>query len=156
MLRPTLGFEEGSMRTTAGLLLCALALGGCYKATFIRDPQAVRGEEHDEWTSFFIFGLVGEQTLDVHQFCPDGRVAEVQTGANFLTGLVSLVTIGIYTPRKVYVTCAAGSGRAMLELDADSRGRPVAARLHRGTSTAAGSVIAENGSYRVTFLEDAP
>src|SRR5438105_10487103 len=128
------------MRTFAGrgLLLCALALGGCYKATFIRDAQAVRGEEHDEWTSFFVFGLVGEQNLDVKQFCPDGRFAEIQTGANFLTGLVSLVTIGIYTPRKVYVTCAIAAGSAMPELDADSHGRPAAARLPQESSARAG------------------
>jgi hypothetical protein len=81
---------------------------GCYKATFIRDSSAVRGVEHDEWTNFFLFGLVNEQTIDVHQFCPNGKVAQVQTGANFATGLVSFLTIGIYTPRKVYVTCAAG------------------------------------------------
>src|SRR5919201_1141467 len=102
----------------------------------------------------FIFGLVGEQTLDVHQFCPDGRFAEIQTGANFLTGLVSLVTIGIYTPRKVYVTCAAGTGRAMLELDADSHGRPVAARLHVGSSSATATVVADEGGFRVSFEEE--
>jgi hypothetical protein len=143
------------MRTTAGraLLLCALALGGCYKATFIRDPDVVRGEEHDQWTSFFVFGLVGEQSLDVHQFCPDGRVAEVQTGGNFLTGLVSVVTIGIYTPRKVYVTCAAPSGRAMLELEGDARGRPVAARLHFGTSTTEATIVVQDGAFRLSFEE---
>jgi hypothetical protein len=143
------------MRTTAGraLLLCALALGGCYKATFIRDPDVVRGEEHDQWTNFFIFGLVGEQDLDVHQFCPGGRIAEVQTGGNFLTGLVSLVTIGIYTPRKVYVTCAARSGQAILELDGDARGRPVAARLHVGSSTSNATIVVEEGAFRVSFEE---
>ncbi len=97
---------------------------GCYKATFIRDSSAVRGVEHDEWTNFFLFGLVNEQTIDVHQFCPNGKVAQVQTGANFGTGLVSVLTIGIYTPRKVYVTCAA-NGRAM-QLDLDEQGRLVA------------------------------
>ena len=146
------------MRTFAcrGLLLCALALGGCYKATFIRDAQAIRGEEHDEWTSFFVFGLVGEQNLDVKQFCPDGRFAEIQTGANFLTGLVSLVTIGIYTPRKVYVTCASGSGSAMLELEADSHGRPVAARLHQESSVRTGTVVPEGDAFHVAFDQEMP
>jgi hypothetical protein len=146
------------MRTFAGrgLLLCALALGGCYKATFIRDAQATRGEEHDEWTSFFVFGLVGEQSLDVKHFCPDGRFAEIQTGANLLTGVVSIVTIGIYTPRKVYVTCAGGSGRAMLELDADSQGRPVAARLHRESSVTIGTVVPEGDAFHVAFHQETP
>jgi hypothetical protein len=105
-----------------GLLLFGT---GCYKATFIRDPEAVRGVEHDAWVDYFIFGLVNDQTFDTHQFCPDGRIAQVQTGANFGTGLVSILTIGIYTPRKVYVTCAA-DGRAR-ELQIDRDGKVVAA-----------------------------
>jgi len=144
------------MRTGWLPLLAALAAtAGCYKATFIRDPQAIRGVEHDQWTNFFVFGLVGEQNLDVHQFCPDGRVAEVQTGANFLTGIVSLFTIGIYTPRKVYVTCAADRS-ALLELDADPRGRPVAARLRSAAAVVEGQVRVEGRGWRITFAEVSP
>ena len=100
----------------AALLAVVLATG-CYKATFIRDPGVQKGVERDEWVDFFIFGLVGERSFEVRQFCPDGRVAQVQTGGNFGTGIVSAVTIGIYTPRKVWVTCAADSRAMQLELD---------------------------------------
>jgi hypothetical protein len=86
-------------------LVLFFILPGCYKASFYRDPSVVRGREHDEWSDFFVFGTVGKQDYDVSQFCP-AEVAEVRTGGNFATGLVSVVTIGIYTPRKVYVTCA--------------------------------------------------
>jgi hypothetical protein len=112
------------MRSTAAAVALLVFSTGCYKATFIRDPSAVRGVEHDEWTSFFLFGLVNEKTIDVHHFCPNGDVAQIQTGANFGTGLVSILTLGIYTPRKVYVTCAA-NGRAM-RLDLDEQGGLVA------------------------------
>jgi hypothetical protein len=142
------------MRNLAGvgLLLCAVALGGCYRATFIRDPDAVRGAEHDKWASFFLWGLVGEETLDVHQYCPDGRVAEVQTQANFWNGLVGLVTIGIYAPRTVYVTCSAGS-RAQLQLDADPQGRPVAARIVRDGVTQKAELTEEGDAFRVAYVE---
>jgi len=102
------------LRALALLAVAGTALleSGCYKATFI-DPNAVRGAEHDEWTDFFLFGLVGTEEYDVRQFCR-GPVAMVRTGANFGTGVVSLVTLGIYTPRKVYVTCAAAPGVAKL------------------------------------------
>src|SRR5947209_19764969 len=94
--------KEGRFMPSRGAVLaCVLAsTAGCYKATFISDPNAVRGAEREKWTNFFLFGLVGDETLDVNQFCPDGRVAELQTGGNFLTGLVSALTIGIYTPRR--------------------------------------------------------
>ena len=98
-------------RTLARALVAATMLGatGCFKATFISDPSVVRGEMHDEWTSFFVFGLVGTEHVDVREYCR-GAVAEVRTGANAGTVVVSVVTLGIYTPRKVYVTCAARPG----------------------------------------------
>ena len=108
----------------AALVAALLASAGCYKATFIRDPDAVKGAEHDRWLDFWLWGLVNEHDIDVKQFCPDGRVAQVVTGGNFGTGIVSLVTIGIYSPRKVYVTCAT-DGRA-LQLELDENGKLVA------------------------------
>jgi hypothetical protein len=105
-------------------LLAMLLAAGCYKATFIRDPSAVKGVERDQWLDFFVFGIVGEQNVEVRQFCPDGKVAQVQTGGNFGTGIVSVLTLGIYAPRKVWVTCAA-NGRAM-QLELDEQGKLVA------------------------------
>lgn len=154
------------MRMTGRALGCAVALcaSGCFKATFIRDTNAVRGAEHDRWVDFFIFGLVGEPTFDVHQFCPDGRVAQVQTGANFGTGIVSLLTIGIYAPRKVYVTCATdrgatdqGAHAARLELTADEEGRPVAAARRSGeVQTRAMVTAAGPEAWQVSFPEVRP
>jgi len=98
------------MRRKGIVLACLLATAGCYKATFLRDTNAIRGVERDKWADFFLFGLVGEVTIDVAEFCPEARVAEVQTGGNLGTGVIYALTLGIYTPRKVYVTCAADQG----------------------------------------------
>jgi hypothetical protein len=145
--------------------VCALAvllgLAGCYKATFYQNPHAYPGARHERWTAFFIFGLVGAPRVDVREFCGPDEVAEVRTGSNFATGLVSLLTIGIYTPHKVYVTCAAGTQHARgenkrLELALDRNGRPVAAELHttHGVSTAR---LEQTGSesFRVSGSEGA-
>jgi len=91
---------------SACLAFCAgLALPGCYRATFI-DPNAMHAVEHREWTDFFLFGLAGHERMDVRSYCT-GPVALVRTGANVGTAVVSVLTIGIYTPRVLYVTCAA-------------------------------------------------
>jgi hypothetical protein len=87
--------------------VCALMLSstGCYKATFIADARAPTVEPtHEEWDDFFLFGTTGEAKHDVRAYCAGGA-AVVRTGGNFATGLVSVVTIGIYTPRKTYFTC---------------------------------------------------
>jgi Bor protein len=109
---------------TVALLAVLLGGTGCFKATFIRDPNVAKGIEQDKWVNFWLWGIVNEQEFDVRQFCPDGRVAQVVTGGNFGTGIVGLLTLGIYAPRKVYVTCAAG-GRA-LQLEMDEQGKLVA------------------------------
>src|SRR5688572_19463480 len=84
-----------------------LATSGCYKATFYKNASVVKGTEHEEWTDFFVFGMVGTEQLDVKKFCANGDAAVIRTGSNVGTGVIGVLTIGIYTPRKVYVTCAA-------------------------------------------------
>lgn len=117
----------------AGALL--LSASGCYKATFYKNASVTKGEQHEEWTDFFVFGTVGTERIDVKKFCPTGDVAVVRTGGNVGTGLVGALTIGIYTPRKVYVTCAANGpspSARRLELDLSRGGEPVNARLTDG------------------------
>lgn len=132
--------QRSWVRAATAALVC-LGLSGCYKATFIRDAKAVRGEEHDQWTTFFLYGLIGTEEVDVKEFCPDGNAAVIRTGGNFGTGFVGAITFGIYTPRKVYVTCAKG-GEAKgneasqqarhLELEVDETGRPIHGHLVSG------------------------
>lgn len=112
-------------------LVALLGSTGCYHATFFPDPSLARGQTHEEWSDFFVFGLVGDEHFDTRSFCPSQEVAMVRTGGNFATGLVSALTIGIYTPRKLYVSCAAAPGVAArsLEIEADAGGRPVSATL---------------------------
>lgn len=135
--------QRSWVRAATAALVC-LSLSGCYKATFIRDAEAVRGEEHDQWTTFFLYGLIGTEEVDVKEFCPNGDVAVVRTGGNFGTGFVSAITLGIYTPRKVYVTCAKGGSATSfagdaaqalrLELEVDESGKPVAGQLFDGST----------------------
>ena len=60
------------------------------------------------WVTTWFFGLVPARDVDVSQQCPKG-VAIVETQQSFLNGLVGALTIGVYTPQTVRVTCASGS-----------------------------------------------
>ena len=43
---------------------------------------------------------------DVEKMCPDGW-AEIKTETSFANGLVDVVTLNIYNPQTIEVTCAA-------------------------------------------------
>jgi hypothetical protein len=60
------------------------------------------------WTPTWIFGLVPATPIDVTQQCRSG-VAIVETQQTVPNILVGIVTLGIYTPVSVKVTCASGS-----------------------------------------------
>ena len=118
---------------TMGAML--LGMSGCYKATFYKNASVVKGEEHEQWTDFFVFGMVGSEQIDVKKFCSNGDAAVIRTGGNVGTGLVGALTIGIYTPRKVYVTCAAGGPARTarrLELELSEQGEPMSGRVTEG------------------------
>jgi hypothetical protein len=60
------------------------------------------------WVPGWLWGLVANDEVDVRQSCPMG-VAMVETEQSFVNGLAALVTIGIYTPQHVRITCASSS-----------------------------------------------
>jgi hypothetical protein len=57
------------------------------------------------WASSFLFGLVPPEITDAGAHCPGG-VARVETQHSFLNTLVSIATVGIYTPMTISATCA--------------------------------------------------
>jgi hypothetical protein len=92
----------------SSLVALALATGACYHqiVTTGRTPGTTVVEK--PWTSTFIFGLVPAQEINTAAQCPNG-VATVETQQTFLNGLVGALTLGIYTPQDVRITCATGS-----------------------------------------------
>ena len=60
------------------------------------------------FVSTWLWGLVPAQPLDMRQQCPSG-IAVVETETSFVDGVVGAITLGIYTPQHVRVTCATGT-----------------------------------------------
>ncbi len=88
--------------SVAGLLVCAAA---CYHATIETGltPSTVVIEK--SWASVWLWGLVPPSTVETASKCPHG-VAKVETQLSFLNQLVDALTLGIYTPMAIKVTCA--------------------------------------------------
>ena len=103
------------------LLILATVLAGCYHATIDTGakPSNVTVEKH--WASGWIFGLVAPKTVETASKCTTG-VAKVETQLSFVNMLVSFLTLNIYTPMDIRVTCAEGAagGTALIVPDSAS------------------------------------
>ena len=94
------------------LFVSAVLLFGCSTVT----PQPQRGAKlitepsHQKSHDFFLFGFVGEKTVDVKNICSDQSVRQMQSQQTILDSALSLITFGIYTPRTVKVWCGKARG----------------------------------------------
>jgi hypothetical protein len=57
------------------------------------------------WANGWIYGLVPPSPVETAQKCPNG-VAKIDTQLSFANQLVDFLTLGIYTPMDIRVTCA--------------------------------------------------
>jgi hypothetical protein len=87
-------------------MIMILILSGCYHAqvTTGLEPSATVYEE--TFASAWIYGLVPPSVVRAQDECTNG-VARVETRLSFVNMLVGNLTLGIYTPMHIKVTCAA-------------------------------------------------
>lgn len=83
---------------TSGCFRQVVQTGRTPSATVITRP----------WTHTYLWGLVPAKPIDVTTECRSG-LATVVTEQSFLNGLATVLTVGIWTPRHVTVTCATGT-----------------------------------------------
>lgn len=97
------------MRRTSAVLLCTILLAGCasYHAVVVTDIEPGPRNVEDKWADAYLGGLVAPDTVKAATECGEGGVALVETRISFLNGLVSALTLGIYSPMEIIVTCGA-------------------------------------------------
>ncbi|HEX9727614.1 MAG TPA: Bor family protein [Gemmatimonadales bacterium] len=96
---------NGLKRMLSSALFAVMLVGasGCYHT--IVDTGLPKGDVHEDgFASAFISGLVPAK-IDASAMCGGKRIAAVESQYSFLNILVGLVTIGIFTPMDVKVTC---------------------------------------------------
>jgi hypothetical protein len=93
--------------TIGALAFACVALTGCNTLYF-----EVSKEPHEtvqsHRKSYFMWALTPHQTIDMREKCPNG-VAAIMEETNFVDGLLSTLTIGIYSPRTSTYYCLGGS-----------------------------------------------
>ena len=68
----------------------------------------------DKWADSYIGGLVAPDHVEIGERCGEGGVAMVETKISFVNQLVSTLTLGIYSPMEIVVTCG-GAGETPAE-----------------------------------------
>ena len=85
-------------------LLIGVMLVGCYNR--VQFPSGVPSEESIEHTKIFLlWGLLGEENYELYEDCPSGGVYEINVHTGFLQGAFTLLTLGLYSPRTIEITC---------------------------------------------------
>ncbi len=58
----------------------------------------------EETKKFYLFGLVGEHTLIMKDYCKKG-VSHIREQNTFGDSFVTAITLGIYAPRTIQIYC---------------------------------------------------
>lgn len=100
--------RTGIRRVVGRALLATafVAVTGCYHSIVTTNLQPGTEVHHETFKAAFIAGLV-PATVDASSYCPGKRWARVETQYSFLNWVVGAVTLGIFTPMDIQVTCAA-------------------------------------------------
>src|SRR2546422_356697 len=88
--------------SVAGLLIAALA---CYHATVDTGLKPSAQVVEKSFAAGWIFGLVPPSTVSTASQCPHGA-ARIETQLSFVNQLVAFLTLDIFTPMSIKVTCA--------------------------------------------------
>ncbi|MCH2042233.1 MAG: Bor family protein [Saccharospirillaceae bacterium] len=84
-----------------------VALAGCSTVT-IHPKSAAKLSSNptfEESQTFYLWGLVGENRINVSEICGSKGPLQMQTQQTFVDGLLGGITLGIYAPHTAKVWC---------------------------------------------------
>ncbi len=104
-------------RTALSGIAAAILVAGCFHATIETGLTPSNQVIEKPWASGWVFGLVPPNPVATMSKCPGG-VSKVETQLSFVNMLVAFLTLDIYTPMAIKVTCASG-GHSMIPAGAN-------------------------------------
>ncbi|MBF0280551.1 MAG: hypothetical protein HQM13_22330 [SAR324 cluster bacterium] len=89
-----------------GLCIAVLILlAGCYNR--VQFPSETPSDEKVEHTDIFLFwGLAGEANYELYEDCPNGSVYEIYARTGIFQGILTVLSVGVYSPRSIEITCS--------------------------------------------------
>ena len=141
-----------TMSRIGSLAVMAVTVAGCYNAKIETGLPPSDRKIEDHWADSWIYGLVPPEAVETAERCPNG-VAKVETKLSFLNQLVGVLTLGIYTPMYIEVTCAADPRPQAdaVESDIDVNGEATLEEKQAALQRAAALSATRGGVVRVAF-----
>ena len=65
--------------------------------------------DYEKSHNFFLFGIMKKSFINVKAICKNKPVKQIQAQKTFLDSILSIVTLGIYTPKTISVWCGGKS-----------------------------------------------
>lgn len=89
------------------LTLFACGAVGCSSTRLVYSEKFDRTQKpvYEDYMDYYFLGFVGHPSVNVQKVCMDQKPLALQRIFTFDDALISLVTIGIYTPWTVRVWC---------------------------------------------------
>jgi hypothetical protein len=121
---------------TAGLVLGLFFWGGCYRMAVINGEPVPLVKENKGLHHGVLSLVEVSQVVPLSETCPNG-FARVDDRVNFVNGLLSGLSDGVYSPSTVFVQCKDGQAH-LLQLDDDGLVSQIIASTETGTITPLG------------------
>lgn len=89
------------------ILTCVLQLSGCAAITITQSGSSdfTYRPHYEKTKHFFLWGLVGEHSVNTRAVCKEIPVVQMQTKFTARDVLFGALTLGIYLPRTALVWC---------------------------------------------------
>lgn len=100
------------MKSIFQFVVVAAMLSACSTVT-IRDHGTEKVSSEPSYSSskaFFFWGLAGSAHINTTAICHGKRPVQMQSQKTFVDGLLSVLTIGLYSPRTASVWCTEEGG----------------------------------------------
>lgn len=95
------------MKKLLATALLSLMITGCAQQSFKLNDGVTVAPKETKTAHFFVSGIGQSKTIDAAKVCGGAdKVIKTEVQQTFVNGLLSFVTLGIYTPREARVYCA--------------------------------------------------
>ena len=95
---------KNSMKIIAIVFASSMLLTSCYSYTSVVGDGAKGNSQTTKWNHYVAYGLAPVGVSDSKQMANGAKDYTVHTRQSFVNGLLSALTVGIYTPTVTTVT----------------------------------------------------